>query len=161
MFSDRFTGYFDRLSILDSNAAEIDKTVSDLTLDARRLQSVQDDASERDFDVVLSDISMPGMDGFEFLRQLRLLPGKKDLPVLALTGFGRPEDILRAQTEGFFFHLTKPLDAEILADLALILDLSILQRDLAGCEHQIAGAHPADIIGDRLGRCRDGDAELC
>lgn len=74
-------------------------------------------ASEREFDIVLSDISMPGMDGFEFVRRLRRLPGKKDLPVLALTGFGRPEDIKRAQTEGFFTHLTKPFDPKALAEI--------------------------------------------
>ena len=74
-------------------------------------------ASERDFDVVLSDISMPGMDGFEFVRRLRELPGKKDVPVLALTGFGRPEDIHRAQDEGFFSHLTKPFDLGTLSEI--------------------------------------------
>jgi len=74
-------------------------------------------ASESDFDVVLSDISMPGMDGFEFVRRLRKLPGKKDLPVLALTGFGRPEDIHRAQSEGFFSHLTKPFDLATLSEV--------------------------------------------
>ena len=76
-------------------------------------------ASENEFDVVLSDISMPGMDGFEFVRRLRELPGKKDVPVLALTGFGRTEDINRAQSEGFFTHLTKPFD---LAKLSEILE---------------------------------------
>ncbi len=74
-------------------------------------------ASEGDFDLVLSDISMPGMDGFEFVRRLRELPGKKDLPVLALTGFGRPEDINRAQSEGFFSHLTKPFDLATLSEI--------------------------------------------
>jgi len=44
---------------------------------------------------------MPEMDGFEFLRRLRQLPGRSELPVLALTGLGRPEDIERAQAEGF------------------------------------------------------------
>ena len=74
-------------------------------------------ASEREFDIVLSDISMPGMDGFEFVRRLRKLPGKKDVPVLALTGFGRPEDISRAQNEGFFSHLTKPFDLGALSQI--------------------------------------------
>lgn len=50
-------------------------------------------AREKDFDVVLSDISMPEMDGFEFLSKLRQIPGKEDLPAVALTGFGRPEDV--------------------------------------------------------------------
>ena len=74
-------------------------------------------ASEREFDIVLSDISMPGMDGFEFVRRLRKLPANKDVPVLALTGFGRPEDIRRAQTEGFFTHLTKPFDVKALGEI--------------------------------------------
>jgi two-component system CheB/CheR fusion protein len=73
--------------------------------------------AEKEFDVVLSDISMPGMDGFEFLRQLRQIPGKANLPVLALTGFGRPEDIERARAAGFFSHLTKPFDLEALLEI--------------------------------------------
>lgn len=74
-------------------------------------------AQENQYDVVLSDISMPGMDGFEFLGKLRKLPGKEDLPAVALTGFGRPEDVQRAAREGFFAHLTKPFDIETLATL--------------------------------------------
>ena len=74
-------------------------------------------ASENEFDVVLSDISMPEMDGFEFLSKLRQLPGKQDVPAVALTGFGRPEDIQRASREGFFAHLTKPFDIQTLASL--------------------------------------------
>ena len=74
-------------------------------------------AQEKQFDVVLSDISMPEMDGFEFLSRLRQMPGKKDLPAVALTGFGRPEDVQRASREGFYAHLTKPFDIETLARL--------------------------------------------
>src|SRR5262249_42784755 len=74
-------------------------------------------AREKQFDVVLSDISMPGMDGFEFLSKLRKIPGKKDVPAVALTGFGRPEDVQRACNEGFYAHLTKPFDIQTLARL--------------------------------------------
>jgi PAS domain S-box-containing protein len=74
-------------------------------------------ANEKQFDVVLSDISMPGMDGFELLGKLRELPGKQDLPAVALTGFGRPEDVQRAYDEGFYAHLTKPFDLEALRAL--------------------------------------------
>ena len=74
-------------------------------------------AREREFDVVLSDISMPEMDGFQFLSELRKLPGKADLPAVALTGFGRPEDVRRASEEGFYAHLTKPFDIQTLARL--------------------------------------------
>jgi PAS domain S-box-containing protein len=74
-------------------------------------------AREKQFDVVLSDISMPEMDGFEFLSKLRKIPGKQDLPAVALTGFGRPEDVQRACNEGFYAHLTKPFDIQTLASL--------------------------------------------
>jgi PAS domain S-box-containing protein len=74
-------------------------------------------ARERKFDVVLSDISMPEMDGFQFLSELRRLPGKEYLPAIALTGFGRPEDVQRASDEGFYAHLTKPFDLQTLARL--------------------------------------------
>jgi two-component system CheB/CheR fusion protein len=70
--------------------------------------------AEKEFDIILSDISMPGMDGFEFLRNLRQLPGGFHVPVLALTGFGRPEDIERAKREGFSSHVTKPFDIDAL-----------------------------------------------
>ncbi len=72
---------------------------------------------EKDFEVILSDISMPEMDGFEFLRRLREIPVKRDVPVLALTGFGRAEDVERAKAEGFFTHVTKPIDVNKLVGL--------------------------------------------
>jgi PAS domain S-box-containing protein len=95
--------------LLEQNGALV--TTATNGLDALRI------ASEREFDIVLSDISMPGMDGFEFVRRLRELPANKDVPVLALTGFGRPEDIQRAETEGFFTHLTKPFDVKTLGEI--------------------------------------------
>jgi two-component system CheB/CheR fusion protein len=79
-------------------------------------------ARELTFDVVLSDISMPSMDGFEFLRRLRSLPGKENVPVVALTGYGRKEDVEQAANEGFVAHLTKPFDVGRL--LAFLSQLS-------------------------------------
>jgi two-component system CheB/CheR fusion protein len=83
-------------------------------------------ARETHFDVVLSDISMPSMDGFEFVRRLRALPGKEDIRVVALTGFGRKEDVEHAENEGFVAHLTKPFDVEAL--LAFLSRLSAEDR---------------------------------
>ena len=74
-------------------------------------------AGQQQFDVILSDISMPGMDGFEFLNRLRKVPGYEELPAIALTGFGRPEDVQRAYDQGFVAHLTKPFDIQALACL--------------------------------------------
>lgn len=72
-------------------------------------------AREKEFDVILSDISMPEMDGFEFLQLLRQIDGRQRVPVVAITGFGRTDDVERARTAGFHSHLTKPLDLEALA----------------------------------------------
>jgi PAS domain S-box-containing protein len=74
-------------------------------------------AAEIEFDVIVSDISMPGMDGFEFLRRLRTIPTQEHVPVVALTGFGRVEDVTRAEAEGFFTHVTKPLDVDHLLEI--------------------------------------------
>jgi PAS domain S-box-containing protein len=80
-------------------------------------------AGRKDFDAVLSDISMPGMDGFEFVRRLRELARHKDVPVLAITGFGRPADVERAAAEGFFSHITKPIDVNDLVEMLRELPL--------------------------------------
>ena len=64
------------------------------------------------FDLVISDISMPEMDGYQLLRELRRLPQMATVPALALTGFGRVSDIDRARREGFSKHFTKPLDID-------------------------------------------------
>ena len=87
-------------------------------------------ASEREFDVILSDISMPEMDGFEFLTQLRKIPGREHVPVIAITGFGRSDDIARARAAGFYSHLTKPLNLHALVDV-----LAQLANDRATRDH--------------------------
>ena len=73
-------------------------------------------ASDSQFDLIISDISMPGMDGYELLKRLRSMPFLKQVPALALTGFGSACDISRAHEEGFAQHFTKPLDIDKLLD---------------------------------------------
>jgi PAS domain S-box-containing protein len=65
---------------------------------------------EHDFDLVISDISMPEMDGYQLLREIRALPHASGLPAVALTGYGRTDDVKHAEAAGFSEHLTKPLD---------------------------------------------------
>ena len=140
-----------RILVVDDSADTVDMLRRLLEMDgalvitARSGVDALEIARENDFDVVLSDISMPGMDGFEFLRRFREItnsrevPGSlsgagetvgdvtraetssgklsvkdanlKDVPVIALTGFGRAEDLERAAAEGFLSHVTKPIDA--------------------------------------------------
>ncbi len=67
--------------------------------------------------VVLLDIGMPGMDGYEVARRLRQTPGFNATPIVALTGFGSAEDHRRSREAGFNQHLTKPVDPEALLDI--------------------------------------------
>ena len=74
-------------------------------------------SAEDEFDVIVSDLSMPEMDGFELLRRLRTIPMHRDVPALALTGLGRADDVERALSAGFFSHITKPLDVSNLVKM--------------------------------------------
>lgn len=62
------------------------------------------------FDLVISDVGMPQMDGYEMMTKLRGRPQLARLPAVALTGYGRPEDIQRALSAGFQAHLDKPVN---------------------------------------------------
>jgi len=63
-------------------------------------------------DVVLLDIGMPGMDGYEVARRLRALPGLEKVMLVALTGYGQEEDRQRSEQFGFNTHLLKPVDLD-------------------------------------------------
>jgi PAS domain S-box-containing protein len=69
-------------------------------------------AQRKNFDLVVSDISMPEMDGYQLLQKLRELPSMANVPAVALTGYGRGADVDRALEQGFAEHLTKPLDLD-------------------------------------------------
>jgi two-component system CheB/CheR fusion protein len=64
------------------------------------------------FDLLVSDIAMPGMDGYELLQRVRGLAHGATLPAIAATGFGRRVDVQRAIDAGFDAHLGKPITVE-------------------------------------------------
>jgi PAS domain S-box-containing protein len=68
-------------------------------------------------DVVLLDIGLPGMDGYEVARQLRAMPATAGTFLVAMTGYGRDEDRALTQEAGFDRHLVKPVDLDILRQL--------------------------------------------
>jgi PAS domain S-box-containing protein len=67
--------------------------------------------------VVLLDLAMPGMDGFETLRRLRANPATAGVYAVAMTGFGTQDDRQRTTSGGFDGHLTKPVELEALIAL--------------------------------------------
>jgi CheY-like chemotaxis protein len=70
--------------------------------------------------LLVLDLSMPGMDGFELARAIRALPGYDAVPMVALSGFGSEADRAKSRQAGFDRHMLKPFD---LADLEQMLCL--------------------------------------
>jgi len=72
-------------------------------------------ATDRPLDVAFIDIGLPGgMDGYELARRIRTLPNCGALRLVALTGYGFPEDRQQSKLAGFARHLVKPVDPEAL-----------------------------------------------
>lgn len=67
--------------------------------------------------IILMDIGLPGMDGYEVVRRLRLVPEFQDTTLIALTGWGKEEDRRRSLEAGFDAHLVKPVDFDALQAL--------------------------------------------
>ena len=79
-------------------------------------------------DVIVSDLGMPGMDGFEFIRRVREIPGLASVPAIALTGAGLDKDVQQALAFGFTAHLIKPVEAKELASRIELLTARRFQR---------------------------------
>ncbi|HEV7889410.1 MAG TPA: response regulator [Pyrinomonadaceae bacterium] len=69
-------------------------------------------AGERAPGLIISDISMPGVDGYSLLAELRRMPGLEGVPAIALTGHALDEDRERALEAGFSVHVPKPVDPD-------------------------------------------------
>jgi CheY-like chemotaxis protein len=76
-------------------------------------------------DIIISDIAMPHMDGYELARRLRQDPKRAGIVLVALTGYGQDGDRQRAQDAGFDHHLVKPVSLEALRGLLASLPASI------------------------------------
>lgn len=80
------------------------------------------------YDLILMDLMMPGMDGFEATRRLKADPRWATKPIVAVTGLTSPEDVRRAYAAGVVDYVTKPFKRNQL------LDLVYKHLSLAACE---------------------------
>ena len=78
---------------------------------------VLDALRRRPVDIVLCDLGIPGMNGYEVARAVRADAALRATPLVALTGYGQPEDRRRTAEAGFDAHLTKPVDLEALGEV--------------------------------------------
>src|SRR5207237_4222828 len=68
-------------------------------------------------EVVLLDIGLPGMDGYEVAKRLKQQPGMDRICLAAVTGYGQENDRNRSRSAGFHYHLVKPVDLNLLQDV--------------------------------------------
>ena len=117
----RITGR--RILVVDDSADCRDSLTALLELDGNEVRTAGDGAAALEAaaafspDLVLLDIRMPAMDGYEAARRLRAMPRGDGFVLVALTGWGQPEHRERARSAGFDGHLTKPLEYEALCRL--------------------------------------------
>jgi signal transduction histidine kinase len=89
-------------------------------------------ANEKRPDVILLDIGMPGMNGFEVAKQLRAKDEFANTLLVAITGYGRASDVKQTESAGFDHHLVKPVDYDKLqAVLATGAGRAGVRRDIA------------------------------
>jgi PAS domain S-box-containing protein len=118
------------LDVLARVLAEYGARVTAVGSGAQALEVLRD---EQRFDILLSDLGMPDMDGFALLKTVRATFAAEELPAVAITAFSRAEDRVRAVEAGFQAYIMKPYD---------IAELITLIRNVSGAH--AAEGHSAD-----------------
>jgi signal transduction histidine kinase len=112
-----------RILIVDDNVDSAESLGLLLSVKGHDVRTVHDGATAltaaRTFlpEVILLDIGLPRMDGYEVARRLRQEPGLEGVLLVALTGYGQEEDRRRSLEAGFNHHFVKPVDTQALEEL--------------------------------------------
>lgn len=112
-----------RVLVVDDNQDAAQSTAMLLELFGHEVRCAHDGptalAVAEDFrpDAILLDIGLPGMNGYEVAEQLRRTPSTRGTLLIAVTGYGQPEDRSRARAAGFDHHVVKPVEPETLQAL--------------------------------------------
>ena len=112
-----------RILVVDDNADNRDTMEMLLTMNGHSVELAEDGeqavekALQGQHDVAFVDIGLPKLTGYEVAKQIRQRPDGRRLVLIALSGYGQPEDKLKAADAGFDDHLTKPVKAGILKQL--------------------------------------------
>ncbi|MEJ2721266.1 MAG: sigma-54 dependent transcriptional regulator [bacterium] len=122
-----------------------------------------------EFDVVLADLNIPGMNGIELCE--RIAVNKPDVPVIVMTAFGSMDTAVAAIRAGAYDFVTKPVDLDI---LALALDRAVKHRELSekvkvltdaasipwSAEGLVGDSHPMRELRDKITRIADTEASV-
>jgi signal transduction histidine kinase len=112
-----------RILLVEDNSDALEVLTDLLALWGHEVQAASDGLSAVDTalemlpDIAFIDIGLPGIDGYEVARRIRADPKGRDLKLVALTGYGAPEQRAQAVDAGFNLHLVKPVQPDGLAQL--------------------------------------------
>ena len=112
-----------RVLVVDDNVDSADSIAMLLQVSGHEVrvaysgQDALDMAAKYQPDIVLLDIGLPVMDGYEVARRLRKHPDLKEVKLIAVTGYGQESDRLQSREAGFDYHLVKPVDAQKLQEV--------------------------------------------
>jgi signal transduction histidine kinase len=133
-----------RILIVDDNHDAAESVARFLELEGHEVKTVNDGpqalASVPVFapQVVVLDIGLPGLSGYEVARRIRAVPAMREALLVALTGYGQKEDQQRALEAGFDRHFIKPTDPGAIVEL-----IAQWQRSPATASRRLAAGRPA------------------
>lgn len=110
--------HYHRILLVDDNVDAAESGAALLRLDGHEVQLVGDSSAAlrtvKNFccDVVLLDIGVPGMDGYEVAQRLRTMPALADAVLITLSGYGGEQHATRCEQAGFNCHLAEPANLE-------------------------------------------------
>jgi CheY-like chemotaxis protein len=112
-----------RIMVVDDNEDAANSLATVLQLEGHEVLAVHSGAQALEQvgafapDVMLLDIGLPGLDGYEVAQRLRTIPGLSPFRVIAITGYGQDTDRRRTEAAGFAGHLVKPIDFGVLREM--------------------------------------------
>jgi signal transduction histidine kinase len=118
----------DSLDTLTLLSAVFSREGANVTTAASAAEALEHAVSKRPA-VIISDIGMPDVDGYQLLEQLKVIPGMDDVPAIAISGYASDEDRERALGTGYHALVPKPIDVDVLFEL--IHDLNLPQLSTA------------------------------
>ncbi len=112
-----------RILLVDDNVDSAEMLAKLLKLDGQDVRTAHDGSAALDLaasfkpEIILLDIGLPGMNGYEVARRIRKLAGLENVLLAALTGYSQEEDRRQSRDAGFNFHLVKPVTLKLLKKL--------------------------------------------
>jgi signal transduction histidine kinase len=136
-----------RVLVVDDNTDGAESLAQLLRLDGHAVEVAHDGPAALDAaaefrpQVMVLDIGLPGMDGFEVARRLRARPDGRDLVLVALTGYGRDDDRALSRAAGFDHHLVKPAELDALRRILTLTPTGA--AEVAACRDELPAMREA------------------